>query len=177
MGVRIAEMNDIATMSYIHSQTWKIAYVDYISHDYLSNIADDGWIPLFSKALREKIHEAAVFDLNGIVTGTITFGQERMGEKSYGEGIKTEQINFEGEIISLYVLPEYWSTKQGYELMKFAVERLRQQGFESCFLWVIRDNERAVRFYKRFGFASTNELLTVNMAGRPLVEEKYRIML
>lgn len=177
MGVRIALINDVAGMSYVHSQTWKKAYVDYISADYLENISDDGWIPLFAKALTDKIHDAAVFELDGIITGTITFGRERKRQNSLYKENGIEQINSEGEIISLYVLPEYWATKQGYELMKFAVENLRQQGFKSCFLWVIRENERAIRFYRRFGFTSTNELLTVNMAGRPLVEEKYRIML
>ena len=172
MSVRMAETEDIPAMSYIHSQTWKKAYVDYISAEYLENISDEGWIPLFSRALKEKVHEAAVFEVEGRISGTITFGKSRKLHTSTVSDNVSEYPS-EAEIISLYVLPDYWSTGQGYQLMKFAVECLKIQGFKSCYLWVIRDNERAVRFYKRFGFKNTGEFLTVMLAGKPVIEEKY----
>lgn len=163
MGVRSANISDIKAMSYIHARTWKKAYIDYISREYLNNIPDDGWVPLFTRAFNENIHEAAVFETEGIITGTVTFGR--------GSFID------EGEIISLYVLPQFWSTGQGYQLTKFAVEGLKEQGFKSCYLWVIKENKRAVSFYKKFGFESTGELTTVMLAGLPVIEEKYRIYL
>ncbi len=188
MGVRRADIEDVKSMSYIHSQTWKKAYVDFISEEYLNNLSDDGWIPLFSRAFREKLHEAAVFEVDGNITGTVTFGQGRKAIDSAGDSdnypygsevnqLNSHEHNSEGEIISLYVLPQYWSTGQGYQLTKFAVDALRDQGFNCCFLWVIKDNERAVDFYKRFGFKRTGEHMTVLLAGLPVVEEKYIIML
>ncbi|MDF2987064.1 MAG: acetyltransferase, N-acetylglutamate synthase [Eubacterium sp.] len=188
MGVRRAGIEDVKSMSYIHSQTWKKAYVDFISEEYLNNLSDDGWIPLFLRAFREKLHEAAVFEVDGNITGTVTFGQGRKGIDSerysdnypYSTGVNpVDSLNYKsgGEIISLYVLPQYWSTKQGYMLTKFAVDALGRQGYGSCYIWVIRDNERAVNFYKRFGFKRTGELMTVMLAGLPVVEEKYKIML
>lgn len=187
-GVRLATIEDVKSMSFIHAQTWKSAYINYICAEYLDNISDEGWIPLFTRALVNNLHEAAVYELDGKISGTVTFGQGRpMTSCTIGDRGKTkdctkqdnslcaDSLCVEGEIISLYVLPLYWSTKQGYELTKFAIERLKSQGYKSCYLWVIKDNERAVNFYKRFGFASTNELITVMLAGQPVVEEKYRI--
>ncbi len=178
MGVRMATIDDVAAMSYIHSQTWKKAYVNYFSAEYLESISDEGWIPLFSRAIREKAHDAAIYEDSGKITGTITFGKAR--KNNYLDDSSTNSDNLtvsenlsEAEIISLYVLPEYWSTGQGFELMKFAVENLKNQGFQRCFLWVIRDNQRATGFYNRFGFKSTGELITVMLAGKPLIEEKY----
>lgn len=167
--VRLANIDDVKSMSYVHARTWKGAYDKYIPIEYLNNISDDGWIPIFSRAFTNNIHEAAVFELDGLITGTITFGiVNRM----------TDCTNYnEGEIISLYVLPEYWSTKQGYALTKFATERLKCQGCTSCYLWVIKENERAVNFYKKFGFISTTEINTVIYAGQGVVVEKYRIYL
>lgn len=166
-GVRLATIEDVSAMSTIHSQTWKAAYTKYISAEYLNIITDDGWIPLFKRAFTENLHEAAVYEIDGEITGTVTFGSGR------SKGVN--DLNNEGEIISLYVLPQYWSTKQGYKLTKFALERLKIQGYRSCYLWVIKENERAVNFYKRFGFKSTNEITTVILAGQSVVEEKYRI--
>ncbi|MHB8063723.1 MAG: GNAT family N-acetyltransferase [Ruminiclostridium sp.] len=239
-GVRLATVEDVSAMSFIHAQTWKSAYINYISDEYLNNITAEGWIPLFTRAFVLNLHAAAVFELDGKITGTVTFGRGRpmttctttditksnntnssnieksdelednicsyidertrlesksccdTGEmiisenkfcSSETEGISPESSSceedlcVEGEIISLYVLPEYWSTKQGYQLTKFAIDRLSLQGYKSCYLWVIKENERAVNFYKNFGFISTNELTTVILAGKAVVEEKYRIYL
>jgi len=210
MGVRIATVEDVNSMSLIHTQTWKIAYIKYISEEYLNNITDEGWIPLFTRAFIKNFHEAAVFEIDGKITGTVSFGRGRpmiscttsnMSKSDKSSSGITEDMNkhensssyhktyiskiessccdtdfsSEGEIISLYVLPQYWSTKQGYYLTKFSIDRLKNQGYKSCYLWVIKQNERAVNFYKRFGFKSTGELKTVMLAGQAVVEEKYRI--
>lgn len=207
--VRLATIEDMEAMSFIHAQTWKSAYTKYISAEYLNNITNEGWIPLFTRAFTQNIHEAAVFELDGRITGTVTFGHGRpMSTCTTGDigtlenscstsnnsrnnssfCLSKSVINpligncdagtcFEGEIISLYVLPQYWSTKQGYELTKFAVEKLKRQGCKSCYLWVIKENERAVNFYKRFGFKSTDELTTVMLAGQTVAQEKYKICL
>lgn len=208
--VRIATIEDVSAMSFIHAQTWKKAYSNYISLEYLNNITDDGWIPLFTRAFVQKAHEAAVFEMDDKITGTVTFGEARpmttcttscnktnivsscsIENENKEDGsncnLKAEvnkqhsnccnELCNEGEIISLYVLPEYWSTKQGYSLTKFAIDWLKNKGYKSCYLWVIKDNERAVNFYKKFGFESTGEFTSVILAGQAVIEEKYRITL
>lgn len=47
---------------------------------------------------------------DGKATACITYGKSR-----------DESLEDFAEIISLYVLPEYWSQKQGYELMQFSM--------------------------------------------------------
>lgn len=184
--IRLATENDAEAMSYIHSRTWKSAYASFLPHEYLNSLTDEGWIPIFRRAFKDKIHEAAVFETDGMPTGCITFGRGRMGQTcnfaaGQGDVCKDTPKEYDtcgcneksGEIISLYVLPEYWSTKQGYQLTRFAVERLRNQGFKACYLWVIKGNERAERFYNRFGFRSTGELAVITLGGRDVIEEKY----
>lgn len=196
-GVRLATIEDVKAMSFIHARTWKNAYSQYISAEYLNNITDDGWIPLFTRAFKGNLHQAAVFELQGKITGTVTFGsgglmpvcttgdtavncrsQSLPEEKLKSENKCDYHINCceEGEIISLYVLPQYWSTKQGYELTKFSIEQLKKQFYKSCYLWVIKDNERAVSFYKKFGFKSTGEITSVMLGGKAVIEERYRIL-
>lgn len=179
--IRLATADDAAAMSYIHSITWKTAYKDFLTKGYLDNLTAEGWIPIFKRELLENIHEAAVFELDNKITGCITFGKGRggqtctMAKSGASDSLDTTDgcMCNSGEIISLYVLPEHWNSKQGYELTKYALERLKQQGFDDCYLWVINDNQRAKAFYRNFGFKSTNIYTTVNLGGRDITEEKY----
>lgn len=56
------------------------------------------------------------------------------------------------ELEKIYVLSTYWDTKTGATLMQHAIDVCRKQGIDTLFLGVWQENERAVRFYKKFGF-------------------------
>lgn len=187
-GARLASIEDAEAMSFVHARTWKSAYTQFITAEHLDSITDEGWVPLFTRAFKNNLHQAAVFELDGEITGTVTFGLGRKINTCNYDNIngtdkgnlnceenRTANCSEEGEIISLYVLPQYWSKKQGFELTKFAIEHLKKQGYESCYLWVIKDNERAVNFYRKFGFNSTGEIISVMVGGKAVIEEKYRI--
>ena len=51
---------------------------------------------------------------------------------------------------AIYVLPEYYGHKIGYRLMNEAFSRLGE--YNTVFLWVLEKNERAIRFYHKYGF-------------------------
>ena len=55
-----------------------------------------------------------------------------------------------GEIFALYVLQEYHGKKVGYELMNAAFKKL--SNFKNIVVWVLKGNEKAIRFYERYGF-------------------------
>ena len=57
------------------------------------------------------------------------------------------------ELYALYVRPAWWSTGTGRALMGKVLARTAASGYESITLWVLRDNQRARRFYERAGFA------------------------
>lgn len=57
------------------------------------------------------------------------------------------------ELYALYVRPGWWSTGTGRALMEKVLARSGAAGYESITLWVLRDNQRARRFYERAGFA------------------------
>jgi ribosomal protein S18 acetylase RimI-like enzyme len=56
------------------------------------------------------------------------------------------------ELEKIYVLKLHWDTKTGAALMQHAIDVCKQQGFETLFLGVWQENERAVNFYRKFGF-------------------------
>ncbi len=59
------------------------------------------------------------------------------------------------ELKRIYVLKEYHSKKIGASLMKFALDFAANKGYELLWLGVWEHNERAIRFYKKFGFEDT----------------------
>lgn len=200
--VRFATIEDVKSLSSIYAQTWKAAYRDYIPHEYLGNISDDRWVPFFTETINKNLYKVVLYNLEGKITGGITFGKAR-GEITCNTGdscasnskkssydsnnkscctsnnseSKCTSSSKEAEIISLYVLPEFWSSKQGYELTRFALDNLKSEGYSKCYLWVIEGNKRARNFYEKVGFASDDTKITINLGGQDLVEVRYSINL
>ncbi len=58
-----------------------------------------------------------------------------------------------GELMALYVEPEFWSRGLGRALLGAARDRLVQQGYERAVLWVLEGNTRADRFYRADGWS------------------------
>ena len=76
-----------------------------------------------------------------------------------------EQFPNWGEIISIYLLPDYLGKGCGKALMKSALSELKKQGYEKIFLWVLEENVRARYFYEQFGFSPTDDFINDNIGG------------
>ena len=72
-----------------------------------------------------------------------------VGFAVYGPS-RDEDLKDAGEVVAIYVLSEYYDRKIGYRLMNEAISRLSE--FDTIFVWVLEKNERAIRFYHRYGF-------------------------
>src|SRR6185436_8479622 len=55
----------------------------------------------------------------------------------------------------LYLLKEFYSLKLGYDLLKFNIELSRTNKQSGMWLYVWKENPRAVSFYKKNGFVIT----------------------
>jgi ribosomal protein S18 acetylase RimI-like enzyme len=77
------------------------------------------------------------------------------------------------ELYALYVRPACWSTGTGRALMDRVLARTGAAGYQSITLWVLRDNERARRFYERAGFAPDGATNVLTGLG-DILEVRYR---
>ncbi|MDH5614925.1 MAG: GNAT family N-acetyltransferase, partial [Acidimicrobiia bacterium] len=57
-----------------------------------------------------------------------------------------------GELYAMYVEPDHWDGGFGRCLLLGAEDRFRASGYENASLWVLRDNQRARRFYEIGGW-------------------------
>ena len=91
--------------------------------------------------------------------------QEKVvGFAVYGPS-RDEDLTDAGEVVAIYVLSEYYGHKIGYRLMNEAVSRLSDNN--TIFVWVLEQNERAIRFYHRYGFEFDGSQKQLNL-GTPV---------
>ena len=111
-----------------------------------------------------------------ITTGAecILVGEER-GEvcayASFGPCRDDDQTVARGELYSLYVIPERWRCGAGCKLLHASTVGLANAGFDAATLWVLAPNDRARRFYERFGWQLDG---AEKPADAEVIEVRYR---
>ena len=78
-----------------------------------------------------------------------------------------------GEIISIYLLPQYIGKGYGTNLLHAVTVELKELGYNEIFLWVLGENYPAIKFYEKNGFIKTDKFLDDNIGVKPLREIQY----
>ena len=125
---------EIRGKAFVHWKSWQEAYPGLIKKEYLDRLTI------------EKCEQIAFNWQDGLF---VAKDEERViGFVGYGDrGDESPGI---GEIFCLYVLSEYYGTGVGRQLMEAGLEQLKEYP-EIC-LWVLKENKRAIRFYRKCGF-------------------------
>ena len=142
----------------VHRKTWQAAYRGLIPDSFL-----------FDPAFGERCERIARRQTEGILIAKD--GERVIGLAGFGRS-REEDRPGDGEIFGLYVLPEYWGRGVGYALMNEAA--LRLDVCAGITLWVLEGNERAIRFYERYGFRFDGREQTI-MVGEPRTELRMRL--
>lgn len=132
-------------MSLIHALGWRDTYVGYVPDEYMAReITDDRWVKYFHEDYEAgRCHGLLLYRDNRPV-GCINYGPAR-GQEPVDGGW--------GEIVSFYAHPDERGRGYGGLLMEEAVRRLGALGFRQVYVYVLRENEKARRFYTAHGFA------------------------
>lgn len=145
-------------ISKIYEESWKYAYNGIIPQDYLDSIPKGQWVSNLDNPSRKTL---ICIDDDRFI-GTSSFDKSRF-----------EKFSDWGEIISIYLLPDYLGKGYGKILLQAAISELEKMEYKNIFLWVLRDNIRARCFYERFGFSRTDGYLDDNIGGKELQEIRY----
>ena len=125
---------EIEGKSLVHWQTWREAYDDLLPANYQETMTLEK-----CRFFSQKYPENTLIAMDGKkVVGFISYGNYR------DETIQA------GEIIALYVLKDYYGKGVSKQLMHAAFVALDQ--FSEIYLWVLKDNKRAIAFYQKMGF-------------------------
>ncbi|MEG6523510.1 GNAT family N-acetyltransferase [Desulfotomaculum sp. 1211_IL3151] len=139
--IRRATIRDTRIISNIHASSWKIAYKDIVPQKFLDELEYDFWVSAFQNWIDNNILTAQIIYDNERPVGCITYGRSR-----------DNKLSKWGEIVSVYVLPGYFRKGYGQKLLETALKDLKEEGFQNCYLWVLKENYNARRFYEKMGF-------------------------
>ncbi|NLD51413.1 MAG: GNAT family N-acetyltransferase [Clostridiales bacterium] len=147
--------DDMVGKAYVHWRRWQEAYTGLLDADYLN-----------SRPLKQCEQMAfrwpdrtLVAVLNGQIVAFANYGTP------------AEEDPSTGEIHAIYVLQAFYGLGIGRALMDVCMQRL--DSCHSVVLWVLEGNERAIRFYQRYGFLPDGGRQEV-VLGSPRTEIRMR---
>lgn len=150
--------DDRMAISKVYEESWKYAYRGIIPQTYLDSIPEGQWAANVDSPARRTL----VCVDNDRIVGTSSICRSR-----------SSRFDGWGEVVSLYLLPDYMGKGCGRMLLTFAVSELKKQGYANIFLWVLEENGRARRFYERFGFVQSDRRMETAIGGRTVWEVGY----
>ena len=120
---------------YVHYTAWQETYAGLVDPGFLAGLSPEKQIA----AARNKPGNTLI----------AKDGETVMGFAAYSP-CRDKDLPGWGEVRAIYVLRAYQGQKVGYRLMEAALEQLAD--YPRIALWVLKGNEKAVRFYERCGF-------------------------
>ena len=164
MIVRPARIEDALPIATIHVEAWRVAYRGIVPDDYLSALSIDQ---------RHGVWQQILTGGESVWVGED--GRKIVGWISAAGARDADASQATGEIWAVYVDPGHWSQGVGRALCAAAEQDMRRKGFTDTILWVLKDNERALRFYVSIGFVLDDcDDRVIERGGKALREVRMR---
>ena len=142
---------EIEGKSLVHWQTWREAYDNLLPADFQETMTLEK-----CRFFSQKYPENTLIAMDG---------KKVVGFISYGNYL--DETIQAGEIIALYILKDYYGKGVSKQLMHAAFVALDQ--FSEIYLWVLKDNKRAIAFYQKMGFTFDGQEQILKL-GKPVKE-------
>ncbi|MGM0437027.1 MAG: N-acetyltransferase family protein [Bacillota bacterium] len=140
MNIREAKSSDVKDITKVHVESWKTTYKNIFPVEFLETINFDKRYKLWEKILNHSGDELVyLLEFDNKVVGFLSAGPAR-----------EESFDYEAEIYALYVLEDYQNKGLGQKLFETALDYIKNKGYESIYVWVLKDNP-SVEFYKKMG--------------------------
>ncbi|MGW0608959.1 N-acetyltransferase family protein [Streptomyces sp. NPDC002788] len=166
--LRIREMTlaDCDRVAEIRTRGWQRAYQGMIPQSYLDGLS------VTEDAERRRSHLAQG---DGSVVNLVAedTGGEVMGWACHGPYRDGEVHTEDAELYAIYVHPERVGHGAGRALLGESVARCSAAGHGRLLLWVLRENDRARRFYERAGFRADGAEEPFEVDGVAVPEVRY----
>lgn len=135
------------------AESYRAAYRGMMRQDYLASLNDGHWVSILQQGV-SRGDTCLIAEQNGEILGTVVYGPSP-------ENAKTADWH------AIYIAPDQIGQGLGQKLYAAMEDNMRNQGFTSCVLEVLTDNQRAIRFYQDRSFAIT-DTFTVEENGMTL---------
>lgn len=138
--VQVDDTN-VSELGKVHSVAWQSSHKGIVTDEFLYSFTPERQTNFF---IEEITHTSKLFYLAYVNNTPIGMISLNLSPKNENKDV--------GEVISLYIIPEYQRQGFGSEIMNFAINSLKHHGKKSIFLWVMNINLNAINFYKNYGY-------------------------
>ncbi len=161
MTIRDATLEDAAAIAAVHLASWKTTYPGIIPQEYIDGLRVEKGIADWQARL------------SGEKRPTVLVAEDDCGIFGFAAGgaIMHPVEGYDSELGAIYLLASRQGKGAGAALVRRVARDLRQRGFGSMAVWVLRGNP-ACAFYQRLGGVQVAEQ-TIEIGGKPLPEIAY----
>jgi ribosomal protein S18 acetylase RimI-like enzyme len=165
MTLREATQADARAIAEIHVAAWRAAYRGVMPDAYLASLSVDERVQRWkSNIARPGPSKVALVEIGGEIAGFCSFGPTR-----------DPAPPDTAEIYSINIRPGAWGRGVGRALCEHALREAAAREHTVMTLWVLKENDRARRFYERLGYAPDGaEKTDMALIGSPLNDVRYR---
>lgn len=165
--IRHAISSDARAIAKIHVCSWQVIYRGHIPDNILDNLSVDEREKLW-KTLLEQNTAILVLEENNNLVGFISYCPSR------DQGVNPVNV---AEISAIYLNPDSWKKGFGQMLCNAAINELIKLGYTEVTLWVLDQNQQAIKFYEKMCFINISEIKIDERDGYTLCEIKYQKIL
>ncbi|WP_434297673.1 GNAT family N-acetyltransferase [Clostridium sporogenes] len=162
--IKDAKLQDAETISNIYALGWKSAYKGIVPQKYLDQLQNNFWVDAFKNWIGNNLFKVKEIYEDSISVGCIVYGKAR-----------DEMLTKCGEIVSIYIHPDYFRKGYGQKLLDFALADMKKDNYKNIYLWVLKENKNAQLFYEKNGFQCNQDEYNFEIMGKQLTDIRYVI--
>lgn len=162
--LRSATVDDVKQIAEINVAAWRAAYRGLISDEGLASLSVESIAKNYVGYLTAPGTSIFLLEEAGEAVGYVHVCLNRDADKD------PSKI---GEVAAIYVHPTHWRKGYGEELMKKAMEQLRDSAFTELSLWVLEGNTATRKFYEKLGLAFDGSKKVDQLRGIEVREVRY----
>ena len=164
MSIRAATLADADAIAQVHVASRRHAYQGILPAEFLSRLSVEKRQATWSDSIAKGTPHILVAEVAGQVIGFSAVGVCR----------DKDSLPASFEVWAIYLSPAHWSLGHGRALWLASREASIARGARRISLWVIANNERAIRFYRAAGFVPEfNSLKAFELGGMQVNEVRY----
>lgn len=138
---------EIIGKAFVHWKAWQEAYAELLPPDFLETVC----------TLESCQDLAFRYPQNTLIA---LVDNQVVGFACYGPSSQKD-LEEAGELYAIYILADYYGQGIGYQLVKAALEQMKN--YDIISLWVLKGNDRALSFYNKIGFKCDGITKTVTL--------------
>ena len=137
--IRRARPSDAAQIALTHDASWRQAYSGILPHKALDRMVRRRGEAWWTRAIQRSTI-ILVAEIGDQIAGYATLGTNRVSS-----------LEPDGEIYEIYLRPEYQGIGLGTGLFLDARRELQRRRLKGTIVWVLAENDAAIRFYENAG--------------------------